>query len=107
MRCRCGLGCNCTNSSGIPRRAGCSRRGERKRAENRKYKMSDRRKAVVLLSGGMDSCVVVAIARETHNLALLHVSYGQRTEQRERQAFDAIADFYGVTERLAVHFEHF
>jgi 7-cyano-7-deazaguanine synthase len=69
--------------------------------------MSGKQKAVVLLSGGMDSCVVVAIARETQDLALLHVSYGQRTEQRERQAFDAIADFYGVTERLAVHFEHF
>jgi 7-cyano-7-deazaguanine synthase len=61
----------------------------------------------VLLSGGMDSCVTAAIARQTHNLALLHVSYAQRTEGRERQAFDAIADFYGVTDRLAVRFEHF
>jgi 7-cyano-7-deazaguanine synthase len=55
----------------------------------------------------MDSCVTAAIARETHSLALLHASYGQRTEQRERQAFDAIADFYGVNQRLAVRFEHF
>ncbi len=64
-------------------------------------------KAVVLVSGGMDSCVVAAIARETHRLAFLHASYGQRTESRERQSFDAIADFYGVTERLAVHLAHF
>jgi 7-cyano-7-deazaguanine synthase len=69
--------------------------------------MSGKPKAVVLLSGGMDSCVTAAIARQTHGLALLHVSYAQRTEGRERQAFDAIADFYGVTDRLAVRFEHF
>ena len=65
--------------------------------------MRDQRKAVVLLSGGMDSCVTAAIAREDHgrdNLALLHASYGQRTEQRERRAFQEIADFYGVGERL-------
>lgn len=67
-------------------------------------------KAVVLLSGGMDSCVCAAIARERHgagNIALLHAAYGQRTEQRERQAFEAIADFYGVTRRLVVQLDHF
>jgi 7-cyano-7-deazaguanine synthase len=61
----------------------------------------------VLLSGGMDSCVTAAIANQTHRLALLHASYGQRTEQRERRAFDAIADFYGVRERLVVRFDAF
>jgi 7-cyano-7-deazaguanine synthase len=67
-------------------------------------------KAVVLLSGGMDSCVSTAIAREKHgaaNIALLHAGYGQRTEKRERQAFDAIADFYAVRERLVVRLDHF
>jgi 7-cyano-7-deazaguanine synthase len=64
-------------------------------------------KAVVLLSGGMDSCVTAAIARTSHRLALVHVSYGQRTERREREAFDAIADFWGVTDRLAVRLDHF
>lgn len=72
--------------------------------------MSDGRKAVVLLSGGMDSCVSAAIARERHgagNIALLHVGYGQRTQRRERQAFEEIADFYGVRERLVVQLDHF
>src|SRR5215472_10073737 len=69
--------------------------------------MSRRPKAVVLLSGGMDSCVTAAIARETHDLALVHASYGQRTERRERQAFDEIADFYGVRDRLVVQLDHF
>lgn len=69
--------------------------------------MSKKPKAVVLLSGGMDSCVTTAIAKQTHRLALLHASYGQRTEKRERRAFNEIADFYGVSERLAVRFDVF
>jgi 7-cyano-7-deazaguanine synthase len=64
--------------------------------------MSTREKAVVLLSGGMDSCVTTAIAHETHALAMLHASYGQRTESRERRAFEEIAEFYGVREKLVV-----
>ncbi len=66
---------------------------------------SGRPKAIVLLSGGMDSCVTTAIANETHSLAALHASYGQRTEQRERRAFENIADFYGVRERLVVRLD--
>jgi 7-cyano-7-deazaguanine synthase len=72
--------------------------------------MSDLRKAVVLLSGGMDSCVSTAIARERHgavNIALLHAGYGQRTQRRERRAFKEIADFYGVRARLVVQLDHF
>jgi len=72
--------------------------------------MAHTAKAVVLLSGGMDSCVSAAIARERHGagqLALLHASSGQRTESREAKAFGDIADFYGVTERLLVRLEHF
>lgn len=64
-------------------------------------------KAVVLLSGGMDSCVSAAIAAQTHSLALLHASYGQRTEERERRAFLEIADFFHVRDRLVVRFDAF
>jgi len=63
--------------------------------------------AVVCLSGGLDSCVAAAVARsEGHDLALLHADYGQLTEARERRAFEAIADFYGVGpgRRLVVPF---
>lgn len=72
--------------------------------------MADARKAVVLLSGGMDSCVCTAMALERHgdgNVALLHAGYGQRTQSRERQAFEGIADFYHVRQRLMVQLEHF
>jgi 7-cyano-7-deazaguanine synthase len=72
--------------------------------------MIDQRKAIVLLSGGMDSCVCTAIARKQHgerNIALLHAGYGQRTQKRERRAFEEIADFYSVKDRLVVNLEHF
>jgi 7-cyano-7-deazaguanine synthase len=68
------------------------------------------RKAVVLLSGGMDSCVCAAIAIQAHgseHVALLHAGYGQRTQKRERQAFKSIADFYHVHQRLIVQLDHF
>ena len=65
----------------------------------------DKSKAVVLLSGGMDSCVTAAVANRTHQLALMHASYGQRTERRERQAFEQIADFYDVRERLVIRLD--
>jgi 7-cyano-7-deazaguanine synthase len=67
-------------------------------------------KAVVLLSGGMDSCVCAAIAIQAHgaeHVALLHAGYGQRTQNRERQAFESIADFYHVPHRLVVQLDHF
>jgi 7-cyano-7-deazaguanine synthase len=56
---------------------------------------------VALVSGGMDSCVSAAVAAEEHELVLLHVNYGQRTEQRELRAFHEIARYYGV-ERMLV-----
>jgi 7-cyano-7-deazaguanine synthase len=64
-------------------------------------------KAVILLSGGMDSCVTTAIANRSHQLALMHASYGQRTERRERRAFEEIADFYGTRERLLIRLDSF
>ncbi len=63
--------------------------------------------AVCLVSGGMDSCVTAAIARqENDELAFLHVSYGQLTEARERRAFTDLADYFGVRQRLAVSVEY-
>jgi len=62
--------------------------------------------AVCLVSGGMDSCVTAAIAnRDVSRLAFLHVSYGQRTETRERRAFEEIADHYGAEHRLVISLE--
>lgn len=76
---------------------------------NSKFKIqnSKNRTAVVLVSGGMDSCVTAAIAKqESDEIAFLHISYGQRTERRERRAFSEIADFYAVEKRLDVSIEY-
>jgi 7-cyano-7-deazaguanine synthase len=62
-------------------------------------------RAVVLLSGGMDSCVCAALAARDQDAAALHISYGQRTEDRERQSFLAICDRLGIRNRLVVRNE--
>jgi 7-cyano-7-deazaguanine synthase len=59
-------------------------------------------RAVVLLSGGMDSCVCAALAARDHDAAAVHVSYGQRTEERERRSFEGICDRLGIRDRLIV-----
>jgi len=61
--------------------------------------------AVVLLSGGMDSCVCAALAARDHRVAAVHVSYGQRTEQRERRSFESICDRLAIRDRLLVRNE--
>lgn len=74
---------------------------------NPKSKTRNPKSAIVLVSGGMDSCVTAAMAREENDkIAFLHISYGQRTERRERQAFNEIADFYNVENRLDVSIEY-
>lgn len=62
-------------------------------------------RAVVLLSGGMDSCVCAALAARDYSTAALHVSYGQRTEQRERESFLAICQRLNIQEKLVVRNE--
>ena len=63
--------------------------------------------AVCLVSGGMDSCVTAAIANEENEeLAFLHVSYGQRTEVRERKSFSDLADHFKANKRLVASIEY-
>lgn len=81
--------------------------GSNEIVETEVVEADDRRLAVCLVSGGMDSCVTAAIAdRENDSLAFLHASYGQLTEQRERQSFEEIADHYRVKDRLVISLEH-
>lgn len=64
-------------------------------------------KAIVLVSGGMDSCVTAAIAMgENPEVAFLHISYGQRTQSREKKAFRDISDHFEIEERLDVSIEY-
>ena len=59
------------------------------------------KKAVVLLSGGMDSAVTAAIAKSLgYELDCLHLNYGQRTEQREQSQFNELCNHFEAKNRL-------
>ena len=60
--------------------------------------MSDKNLAIVLVSGGLDSCVTMAMAMKEHNIAILHVGYGQRTQTREYNSFRSVTRFYNIPE---------
>ncbi len=62
--------------------------------------------AVVLLSGGMDSAVAAAEAARTHRLACLHATYGQRTANRERVSFGALAHHFQAVAKLVIRLDH-
>ena len=65
------------------------------------------KKAIILSSGGMDSCVTAAYAiSDGHTLAFLHMNYGQRTKKRELKAFHDIGNHYKIKERLVVDISH-
>lgn len=53
----------------------------------------------------MDSCVCATLAAREFNAAAVHISYGQRTEARERRAFLEICDRLGIHDRLVVRNE--
>jgi len=64
--------------------------------------------AVILLSGGMDSCVCAGQAVHDFGaaaVAAMHISYGQRTEQREQQSFLAVCERLGIARRMILRNE--
>jgi 7-cyano-7-deazaguanine synthase len=67
--------------------------------------MDGKSRAVVLLSGGMDSCVCAALAVRDFDAAAVHIGYGQRTEERERKSFLSVCDRLGIKDRLLVRNE--
>jgi 7-cyano-7-deazaguanine synthase len=56
--------------------------------------MTVRKLAVVLVSGGLDSCVTAAVARKDFDVAFFHANYGQRTGRRELRAFRELAGYF-------------
>lgn len=68
--------------------------------------MIDDNLAIVAVSGGLDSAVATAVAAESHELALMHINYGNLTEKRELEAFHNIADFYKIEKRLVADIDH-
>ena len=66
------------------------------------------KRAIILVSGGMDSCVTASCAKQDgFELSFLHINYGQKTEQKELKSFNAIADFFNVTDRLIIDMQYF
>ena len=68
---------------------------------------SGRAKAVVCLSGGMDSCVCTALAARDYDVYGLHFSYGQRTEGRELESARRVAEIVGVRELMPLKMDLF
>jgi 7-cyano-7-deazaguanine synthase len=66
-----------------------------------------RPKAVVCLSGGMDSCVCTTLAARNYEVYALHFSYGQRTEGRELKSAQGIAREVGVKELMTLKMDLF
>jgi 7-cyano-7-deazaguanine synthase len=64
-------------------------------------------RAVVCLSGGMDSCVCTTLAARDYEVYALHFSYGQRTEARELKSAEGIAREVGVKELMALKMDLF
>lgn len=60
-------------------------------------------KSIVLLSGGMDSALTLAIAKSvSEKVAVLHLNYGQKTQKKELESFNKLCEFYDITEKLVV-----
>jgi len=68
--------------------------------------MTKKKLAVIAVSGGLDSCVTTAIANENYDLAMAHINYGQRTQERELKSFNDIADYYNASKRIIIDFNH-
>jgi 7-cyano-7-deazaguanine synthase len=66
-----------------------------------------RQRAVVCLSGGMDSTVCAALAARDFDAYGLHFSYGQRTETRELRASREVARAVGLKDLLELRTDLF
>ncbi|BCX79077.1 7-cyano-7-deazaguanine synthase QueC [Campylobacter sp. 19-13652] len=62
-----------------------------------------KKRAVCVLSGGMDSTLCATLAlKEGYEIIALHFDYSQRTQNRERQAFNDVCDALGISERVVL-----
>lgn len=66
-----------------------------------------RERAVVCLSGGMDSCVCAALAARNYDAYAVHFSYGQRTEKHELSSARAVAEKLGFKQFLPLRMDLF
>jgi 7-cyano-7-deazaguanine synthase len=69
--------------------------------------LSPRPKAIVCLSGGMDSAVCAAIAAQDFDTYAVHFSYGQRTELKELASARTTAEALGLRQLLPLRIDIF
>jgi 7-cyano-7-deazaguanine synthase len=69
--------------------------------------MTDNERAVILVSGGMDSATAVYEAMERgYEPYFLHTSYGQETAERERECAEALAEAVDAADFLHIETGH-
>ncbi len=67
----------------------------------------NQRLAIVLMSGGMDSAVTAAIANSLgYKVAGLHITYGQRTQEKELKCFNDLCDHFKIEQKLIVPIDY-
>jgi len=66
-----------------------------------------REKAVALMSGGLNSAVAASLAASDYTPAALHVRFGHRAAEHERDLFERQADHFDLGERLVIDMPHF
>jgi 7-cyano-7-deazaguanine synthase len=67
-----------------------------------------KRRAVCIISGGMDSALSAAIAkREGYEIIAVHFNYAQRTQSKEEQSFRKIANFVGAVATYSIDLDFF
>jgi 7-cyano-7-deazaguanine synthase len=62
--------------------------------------------AIIVASGGLDSCVAAKMASETFKPAMMHVQYGQRTAKRELKAFHDISKAINAYAKMVVNMDY-
>ena len=68
-----------------------------------------KQKSIILLSGGMDSLVTLAIAIDKGYIPyVLHLNYSQNTQEKELKAFNSICNYYSLLEkqRLIINIDY-
>jgi 7-cyano-7-deazaguanine synthase len=67
-----------------------------------------KKKAVCIISGGMDSALSAKIAQEDgYNIISLHFNYGQLTEKKELESFRKISKKLSTIEKYEIDLEFF
>ncbi len=66
------------------------------------------KKAVCIISGGMDSAVAAKIAKDDgYEVVAVHFNYGQRTQGKELEAFRSVSDALGVVQKYEIDLPFF